>query len=647
MIQLIKQKKGVKPHRIIATVLTMAVLTAIVPVYPQNVDEMDRRAGEYLKQREFSKALAEWLGILMIQPDNDTIQKKIELLYEEKHRKDLAYQKARFHYRKAAAILEKDIKGTRQNFDIALANFIIAYRIDPKDAGLQLMREDLKKLEEEVLVVEARKRLTEELKKKYFALMDAAETNMKAGQFREAIKDYKEVLKLVPEDSAALEGIRNARLAISNRLKYEKIMSMLAGGIALFKEEKYNEARVSFVQVLDLDSKNSQAKNHIRKIDDILEDKRNFELKRVQAEQFYISGIANVREKKFDEAEDDYRNVLSLIPNYKDTKIRLADLDRLRKEYEEEQRLLRLRRIDREFQNGLVAYANGEYKVALSYFEKTLALDKKNDLAKTYIERVKEAIRDIEEETVDRDSPYYDIINSLIVSGRQLYERGEFIASREQWDKILRLFPKNRIALEYTLKTELKMNPKRFDEFARNIVIDGREMLARKKYKPALKKFELIKDISPGYPEIDNLIAEAKKGTEVVLPEGVSRQEIENRYAIGIRFYQQGGADNIQKALVQFRWIVANDPNNVRALITLNKIQSQMRLGGAGAVETQAGLSEKQKELVRKYYYNGINFYTNNQFEKAIQEWRKVLLIDPNHEKARNNIRKSLVLLGR
>jgi len=636
---------GSRRNKIIPLALLAAVLLAGFPGYSQNVEEMDRRAIEYMKQKEFSKALAEWLGILMVQPDNETIQKKIELLYEEKHRKDLAYQKSRFHFRTAMALLEKDIKKTRDNYDIALANFIIAYRIDPRDPSMQLMREEMRKFQDEVMIVEARKRLTEELKQKYFALMSSAKEKMKLGQFKEAIRDYKEVLSLVPEDLDATEGIRTAQLAIKNRLKYEKILSLMAAGIGFFDIENYNEARLNFTQVIDLDDKNAQAKKYLRRIDDALDEKRNFELKRVQAEQFYLSGIANTRNKKFDEAEDDYKNTLALIPDYKDTKLKLAGLEQLRREYEEESRRQRLLTIDREFQNGLVAFANGAFKEALTYFEKTLKLDPKNDLAKNYIERVKEAIRDREEEVVDQDSPYYDIVNSLIVSGRQLYEKGAFVESQERWDKILRLFPKNRIAIEYMLKIQLRLNPKGFEDFSRNVIRDGKDLLKEKKYTQALTKFELIKDISPNYPDIDNLIAQAKKGTETKLPEGVTPAEVQNRYALGMRLYQQGGEANIRNALAQFQWIAKNDPNNMKAIITLNKIQSQLRV--AGGLEARAGLTDRQKELIRKYYYSGINFYTNNQFEQAIQEWRKVLLIDPTHEKARNNIRKSLVLLGR
>ncbi len=625
--------------------LTIVMMSSAVS--PQSVEELDRRASEFYRNKEFTRALGEWLRILEIEPDNESIQKKIEMLYEEKHRKDRAYQEARFHFRLARQELPADVQKAKEDSDVAIANFITAYRIDPADPDLQAMREEMRRLQDEVRIELAKKRLSEELKQRYIALMEDSAARMKSMEFEKALANYKEVLRFVPNDTAALEGLRNAEMAISNRLKYEKIQLLLAGGIVLFGEKKYKEARNDFEEALALDIKNREAKKYIDRIDELLESNRNMELKRIQAEQFYLSGIENIRNKNFDQAADDFKNALSLIKDYKDVRARLDGLDRLRKEYAEEQRLLRLRNIDREFQNGLLAYSEGRYREALSHLEKTLALDAGNELAKKYIGMVKEAIRDIEEEVVDVDSPYYSIVNPLIISGKQLYDRGNYIESRKRWDEILRLFPKNRVSLEYLLKCELALNPAAFQDFAQKIVEEGKGLLDGGKYAKALTKFELIRSISADYPEINELIAQAKRGTERAAPAGVNQQDIEARYALGMELYQRGGKANIEAALANFRWVVANNPNHARSLIAMNRIESQLRYGGGEAAPERAGLTEKQKELVRTYYYNGINYYTNNNFDRAIEEWRKVLVIDPTHEKARNNIRKSLVLLGR
>ena len=627
--------------------MLMVIVMMSSAVSPQSVEELDRRAGELYRNKEFTRALGEWLRILEIEPDNENIQKKIEMLYEEKHRKDLAYQKARFHFRLARQEIPTDVQKAKEDSDVAINNFVTAYRIDPTDPDLQAMREEMRRLQDEVRIELAKKRLSEELKQRYIALMEDSAARMKSMEFEKALANYKEVLRFVPNDTAALEGLRNAEMAISNRLKYEKIQLLLAGGIVLFGEKKYKEARNDFEEALALDIKNREAKKYIDRIDELLESNRNMELKRIQAEQFYLSGIENIRNKNFDQAADDFKNALSLIKDYKDVRARLDGLDRLRKEYAEEQRLLRLRNIDREFQNGLLAYSEGRYREALSHLEKTLALDAGNELAKKYIGMVKEAIRDIEEEVVDVDSPYYSIVNPLIISGKQLYDRGNYIESRKRWDEILRLFPKNRVSLEYLLKCELALNPAAFQDFAQKIVEEGKGLLDGGKYAKALTKFELIRSISADYPEINELIAQAKRGTERAAPAGVNQQDIEARYALGMELYQRGGKANIEAALANFRWVVANNPNHARSLIAMNRIESQLRYGGGEAAPERAGLTEKQKELVRTYYYNGINYYTNNNFDRAIEEWRKVLVIDPTHEKARNNIRKSLVLLGR
>lgn len=628
---------------VIGTIMMGGVL------YPESVDEIDRRATDYYNNKEFSKALGEWLGILEIDPENESAQKKIEMLYEEKHRKDVSFQTAKYLYRDSLdSIAKGDIEKAKDNSDRAIASFVTAYRIDPKDAELQIMKEDMRKLQEEVQIELAKKRLSEGLKKRYLALMKEADANIKSQQFETAVKNYKEVLSFVPNDIAAMEGLRNAELAISNRLKYERIQSLLVAGIALFDGKKYKEARGDFNEVLGLDAKNREAKDYIRKIDDILEESRNYEMKRLQAEQFYLSGIENIKNKNFDQAVDDFENVLALIKNYKDTVERLNSIDRLRREYLEELKLLKLKNIDREFQNGLIAYADARYKEALSYFERTIVLDPANDLAKKYIQRVKDALKDIEEEVVDNDSPYYDVVNSLAVSGRQLYDKGDYIGSRQRWEKILRLFPKNRLAQEFLLKCEFRINPEAFSQFATKIVDEGQNFLREKKYERALRQFDLIQTIVPTYPGIGALIAAAKNGMEKKAePPGASPQEIEARYAKAMDLYRRGGRENTEQALKNFRWIMAKDPNNVKALINVNRIESQLRLGGVEATEKRGALTEKQKQLVRTYYYNGINYYTNNNFDRAIEEWRKVLAIDPEHEKARNNIRKCLVLLGR
>jgi len=101
-----------------------------------------------------------------------------------------------------------------------------------------------------------------------------------------------------------------------------------------------------------------------------------------------------------------------------------------------------------------------------------------------------------------------------------------------------------------------------------------------------------------------------------------------------------------------FDYTIASHVDYLLDFITHMNLQSFFlyghSMGGSIAIEAvKKKLTPEQEQLVRQYYYRGISYYTNNNFKKAITEWRKVLAIDPGNVKAKNNIRKTLVFLGR
>ncbi|HQL43474.1 MAG TPA: hypothetical protein PL073_06235 [Spirochaetota bacterium] len=631
----------------IVIVISFLTATSIKPQVQnkQLIDNYNKQAIEYYNKKDLTKAIIEWLKILEIDPNNEDAQRNIELVYEEKHKKDISFQKAKLYYRLSRKVLPEDIDAAKNNSNIAIEHFIVAYRLDPNDPELQILKDELKLLSDEIKLELAKKRLSEEIKKKYYALLSEAQILMNEKRYEDAIKVWDEMLRLVPLDAVAGEGKRQAELAINNRLKFEKIMALIATGEEFFKQEKYIDSRNEFVQVLKLDEKNRVAKDYIAKIEDILDEKRTYEQRRLQAEQFYIAGVNNLKTYEFTQAQDNLENALALIDNYKDARALLESIPQLKKEWEERQRLLRLQQIDKTFQEGLISLTEGRYRDAVSAFQATLTLDPKNELARRYLSTALDALRVEEEEIINENNPYYSIVQPLIESGKRLYNQGNIAESREQWVKILNLFPQNRIATEYLLRCDLAKNPESFQKFAEKIVNDGNKLLAEKKYNEAFKKFDLIATIDPQYPEIQNLITQSKVGKRKTGGE-VTDIDFRQRYNVALQLYQQGGKNNLEKALAEFKIINNKYPDNIQVAIIINKIESQLRFRVAEQVQGKK-LTPRQQELIREYYFKGINYYTNNQFDLAITEWRKVLAIDPDHEKAKNNIKKCLILLGR
>ncbi|HON16546.1 MAG TPA: hypothetical protein PLA51_08715, partial [Spirochaetota bacterium] len=646
-----------------ATAFSFFIVLGSGYVYTQSVAEMDREAEEYFKKKDFSKAVALWLNILDIDPDNIDVQKKVEFLYEMKQKKDLELERAKYNYKLAKKELVQNISKnlsddealknlltSKSYAEVAFSSFITAYRIDSLDSELQLLREDMQRLEQVITSEEKRLKTSIELREKISGFVALAKKAMEEERYKDALENWEAVLKLFPEHSEAIEGKRQALLAIENVIRYENIKKYMASGVDLFSKNELKLARQDFMNVLQLDPENSAAKDYIEKIDDKLNERKRYEQRLKEAENFYLSGIKNLKESRFDDAVDDFENVLTLIPDYKDTKQRLSSIPEMKKEFEKRERDKKLRLIDESFQSGLIALAESRYQDAISAFEKTLTLDPLNKLVPLYIQRAKDAQRLVEEEIVDENSSYFAFVNSLIESGRKLYDSGKYKESKEKWEQILQLFPANKIANEYNFRCELQLKPSQREVMLNRLVSDGEELLKKRDYRGAYRKFQLAMSIDPSYPDIKNLVAKAEKGerfsgTASLSP--VDINEIERRFNLGIAYYKKGGEENMRKALAELRWVVSKDPDNVKAVVSVNKIEAQLRIGSSTEKAGTAKLTPEQEKLVRQYYYSGINYYSNNDFKRAIAEWRKVLAIDPNHEKAKNNIRKCLVLLGK
>lgn len=638
-----------------AAVILALPLMAPAGLGAATVKEMDREAQAYYDKRDYNQAIGLWLSCLDQEPENEKVQQKIEMVYEIKQRKDISFQKAKLNYRiarrKLAMENDDEVKMGIEAGKQAIEDYVNAYRIDPNDGDMRDAMENMKNLEREIRAAEERIRLSEAIRKKVEVLKAEARAEMQLEypDYQKALKLWRQIIRYVPRDSEALEGERKCQFAMENRIKFEKIRDYMEKGVDFFNKNEYNQAKAEFNEVLKIDPKHREARDYLEKISDIMEEKMLFAQRQRQAEDAYRSGRNNIANNRFKEAQDDLETCLSLVKDYKDAAELLKNLARLKKEFEQKERERQLRQINITFQEGIMAYTQGNYKRAIDSFVLTLSLDSRNEHAREYLQRARDALRIQEEETVDENSPYYGVISSLALAGKSLYAKGTYLDSRKKWDSILTLFPKNKMAREYIIKCDLMISPESRETVVASRVMEGKESLDRKDYRNALRMFNIIKSIDREYPGLDNLIAQATAGlkeTEAGNLTPAEKAENERRYQQAMNLYQAGGKDNIEKALGQLRLIVRNDPTNVKAAITANKIESQLHIGG-GEIQQGPALTEKQRELVNKYYNNGIFYYTSNNFQKAVQEWRKVLAIDPGNIKARNNIRKVLAFMER
>lgn len=629
-----------------------------IPLYAQNFEKMHREAERHYSDKEYNRAIVILLDILEMDSENDRAQRRIENIFEIKQKKALTLEMARLNFSISLMMLDDDStldEGIRRGRS-AIQDFITAYRLDPNDPDMQELLADMRMLESEVKAAEERQRVAYAKRERARILKENAREAMDADppEYETALQHWEDALEIFPNDTEALEGARETRLALENFIRFQNIRRFMSQGDSFFEEEEFVEARSQYRQALDLDPQNREARRKIALAGDKISEMRNLEQRREQAENYYRSAQRNLSENRFDLAKDDFQNSLALVPGYRDAERRLEEVEVLRERYRELKEQERLDEINRLFQSGILYLNEANYSEAISAFERTLDLDPENQLAERYLVQAREAQSVIAEEVVDRDSQYYDIVQSLIASGTKLYEQENYAESRKRWERILSLFPQNRVATEYILRCDLNLDPQRFESMASSMVEEGREYIKKREFERAYRLFDLIKSVRSDYPDIDRLMAQAQteqKQTRVTRLDRSDREEVNRRYRLGLTYFQRGGKENIERSAEEFRFVIQNDPNHTQAIVALNRAEAQLRRGGipaaASAAPQKRELTPEQQALVRKHYFQGISYYSNNDYNNAIAEWRKVLAIDPDHEQARNNIRRSMALLGR
>jgi superkiller protein 3 len=89
------------------------------------------------------------------------------------------------------------------------------------------------------------------------------------------------------------------------------------------------------------------------------------------------------------------------------------------------------------------------------------------------------------------------------------------------------------------------------------------------------------------------------------------------------------GAGNEAKAKELFNRVLKLEPQNKTANEFILKLTGS---------QSQAKVADEQ---IKTTYYRGVDFYVNGKIEEAIQEWEKVVALDPENQDARINIARA------
>lgn len=270
----------------------------------------------------------------------------------------------------------------------------------------------------------------------------------------------------------------------------------------------------------------------------------------------------------------------------------------------EAEKKLKDKRIEAFLTDGEKNLKEGDYLEAIYHLEKALELDA--DLAKAKDLK-------LEAEGKLKKGISADLAKG-IEQGLSYFKSGNYLKAIEIWNKTLKLKPKDKSIMAYINNAKEKM--------AKDIVVTLEKIdnyVSENNLKTAS---DLVAQMLRKYPNNASF-----KNQKELIKEKIN--DIIDKYIKEGR--QLLAAGEYTKAENKFYAILDYEPKNSKALNYLDDIKKQT--------------SKSEKERIERYYLLGIDAYTKDLFELAIEYWEKVLKIDPSYPNARKNIERARIKL--
>ncbi len=551
----------------------------------------------------------------------------------------------------------------------AIKSFEQALKIDPKNA---IAKQFLKK--------------AKSLIKDYITLnLKSAKEEYKKENYAKALKYYREVLRLAPNNKEAKTGVQKSRSKIE-----EKIKAHFNKGIKFFNKNKLKQAIAEFEKALSLDPEYTPAKDFLTKA------QKKYEANKIifTRQEYMQNGIDFFQNKDFEKAKKYFQKVLEIDPDNNEAREYIERCD------EELENLKKQEKIAKIITDGMIFYRKRKYTDAIKIWKKVKEIDPENRIIDEYIEYARRA----QEESMNK---FYN-------NGVKYFEQGDLLKAKENLEKALQANPhlkkaKKKLAEVKSAifqkiyeakkkgKTEFKKGNykkaiKYFEEVltyekendeiedylklseeARSALKEGKKLLKAKKYAEAMEKFNLVLELNKNDKKASNYIKQ-------LLIEG--KKQASKWFNQGLNYYKKG---DLKRAYIRFLSVVEIEPNHQEARKMLNKVKAEIdkkcaslyksaisyyergsyknairefekilrlknnyrdtRLLLTKARKRYIAITAKERQVIeekiQQYLYAGIKLYRNGKLNEAIQEWKKVLKIDPDNSKATKYINRA------
>ncbi|UCF04617.1 MAG: tetratricopeptide repeat protein [bacterium] len=272
--------------------------------------------------------------------------------------------------------------------------------------------------------------------------------------------------------------------------------------------------------------------------------------------------------------------------------------------------------------------SEGELERALDELKIVLEYDPTNTAAAETLSVVRDAILD-EQERRTKDAEKSLLINQHFNLGLKYYSSNEYLLARAEWQNVLDLDPTNGQALEYLARTEEKLS-ERIEQHRRR----ARELERGGRHADALGEWNIVLVIDPESEVARGAIERISGYLENLgrdYATASTRLEVIELFEKAVGAF---GAGRYAEAVGFLNELLTRQPDHEEGRKLLRRAERRI-----------TPLTDEEKEEIRRLYIAGMKYFSQNDYVAAIEEWKKILQIDPDNESVMKNIEEAEIRL--
>jgi len=269
-------------------------------------------------------------------------------------------------------------------------------------------------------------------------------------------------------------------------------------------------------------------------------------------------------------------------------------------------------------------YRSEVWDSAAFYYNNVLAHDPENVTAINRLRDISDktaSATQIEIDTRAGQIAYDQLLEKYSTNADSLFKAGEYESARLEYRKILQLDSTNQAAQDQLEQIRVVFNRMAADHISR-----GESLLNQERFAEAVVEFNEAQKLQPENNQIGRRITYAK-----------NRMMIAQKLKLAVESLNSG---DTSRAVVTFQEILELEPNEQIANDYLQKIQTQADLRPVTIVELKAD------EEIWNVYLDGLRFFSDGQYEEAIEQWEIVLDKYPGSADTRENLRQARLRMG-